>query len=480
MVWQPVLDAGFLLIEVRSASLGSEALMKTSSPRTPQLNSKLPLNSKFQLAIAAVAAFSTYFCMYAFRKPFTAATYEDYPAFELGFLTIAGGPLIALGLKTMLVISQLMGYMLSKVIGIKVVSEMQTRNRAGTIIVLILFAELALVGFAFVPLGWKPIMLFLNGLPLGMVFGLVMSYLEGRRHSEAMSAVLCASFIMSSGAVKSIGQWLIQDMGINEFQMPMVTGFLFLPPLLVAVWLWRKTPRPDSSDFRERSERKAMDRAARWSFFTAFWPGLCLILLVYMAITLLRTVRDDFGVELWRDMGVTEEPWGYATSEFIVAICVTALNAGAIWISHNLTALRATLGMMCGAFVLIGASAAMQSIGWLGPLSFMIACGIGLYLPYVAFHTTVFERLVAASGRPANMGFLLYVADSLGYLGYGVVLVARNSVGNSSEVLPYFLQLLVVIAILSFVALLLALMYFQRVLVQKVDPLEHDHEETVA
>ncbi|MCH1439386.1 MAG: DUF5690 family protein [Rubripirellula sp.] len=438
------------------------------------------MNSKFQLAIAAVAAFSTYFCMYAFRKPFTAATYEDYPAFEFGFLTIAGGPLIALGLKTMLVISQLMGYMLSKVIGIKVVSEMQTRNRAGTIIVLILFAELALVGFAFVPLGWKPIMLFLNGLPLGMVFGLVMSYLEGRRHSEAMSAVLCASFIMSSGAVKSIGQWLIQDMGINEFQMPMVTGFLFLPPLLVAVWVLQKTPRPDSSDLRERSERKAMDRAARWSFFTAFWPGLCLILLVYMAITLLRTVRDDFGVELWRDMGVTEEPWGYATSEFIVAICVTALNAGAIWISHNLTALRATLGMMCGAFVLIGASAAMQSIGWLGPLSFMIACGIGLYLPYVAFHTTVFERLVAASGRPANMGFLLYVADSLGYLGYGVVLVARNSVGNSSEVLPYFLQLLVVIAILSFVALLLALMYFQRVLVQKVDPLEHDHEETVA
>jgi hypothetical protein len=79
------------------------------------------------------------------------------------------------------------------------------------------------------------------------------------------------------------------------------------------------------------------------------------------------------------------------------------------------------------------------------------------------------------------MGFLLYVADSLGYLGYGVVLVARNSVGNSREVLPYFLQLLAVIAVLSFVALLLALVYFQRVLVQKVDSLEHgnDHAETL-
>ena len=441
---------------------------------------KSRLNSKLHLAIAAVAAFSTYFCMYAFRKPFTAATYEDYSGFELGALTIAGGPLIVLGFKTMLVVSQLTGYMLSKVIGIKVISEMQTRNRAGTIIALVVLAELALVGFSYLPLSWKPLMLFLNGLPLGMIFGLVMSYLEGRRQTEAMSAVLCASFIVSSGTVKSLGQWLIQDMGVNEFQMPMVTGFLFLFPLIISVWMLQKTPQPDVSDLRERSERKAMNRAARWSFFKAFWPGFCLILLVYMAITLLRTIRDDFGVELWRDMGVTEEPWGYATSETIVAICVTAFNAGAIWISHNLTALRVTFVMMCGSFVLIGLSAVMQYLGWLGPLSFMVACGVGLYLPYVAFHTTVFERLVAASGRPANMGFLLYVADSLGYLGYGLVLVARNTVGNSREVLPYFVQLLAVIAVLSFVALLLALVYFQRVLASPVETPEQENEATEA
>ena len=437
--------------------------MNRSSQDTPKQNSKL------HLVVAAVAAFSTYFCMYAFRKPFTAATYEDCPDVEVSVLTIAGGPLVILGLKTLLVLSQLMGYMFSKVIGIKVVSEMKTRNRAGTIVGLIAFAELALVAFAFVPTNWKPLMLFLNGLPLGMVFGLVMSFLEGRRQTEAMSAVLCASFIMSSGAVKSIGQWLIQDVGIDEFQMPMVTGLMFFLPLLLSVWFLQKTPGPDASDLRARSERKAMNRSARWQFFLTFWPGLCLILFVYITITLLRTVRDDFGVELWRDMGVTEEPWGYATSEFIVAICVTALNAGAIWISHNLTAIRVTLGVMCGAFVLIGLSAGLQSLGWLGPLSFMVICGIGLYLPYVAFHTTVFERLVAASGRPANMGFLLYVADSLGYLGYGVVLVARRTVDQSRELLPYFLQLLFLTAALSIVALLFALLYFHRALTDASD-----------
>ena len=48
--------------------------------------------------------------------------------------------------------------------------------------------------------------MFLNGLPLGMVFGLVVSYLEGRRQTEALAAALTASFIVSSGVVKSVGR----------------------------------------------------------------------------------------------------------------------------------------------------------------------------------------------------------------------------------------------------------------------------------
>ena len=57
-----------------------------------------------------VAAFGTYFCMYAFRKPFTAAEFAGY---EWG----------GLGYKTLLVTAQVLGYTLSKFIGIKVIAE---------------------------------------------------------------------------------------------------------------------------------------------------------------------------------------------------------------------------------------------------------------------------------------------------------------------------------------------------------------------
>jgi hypothetical protein len=65
---------------------------------------------------AAVAGFSTYFCMYAYRKPFAAATFGG--AHFLG---------TAVTLKTVFVISQIIGYTLSKYIGVKTCSE-ATRN----------------------------------------------------------------------------------------------------------------------------------------------------------------------------------------------------------------------------------------------------------------------------------------------------------------------------------------------------------------
>ena len=76
---------------------------------------------------AIAASFSTYFCMYAFRKPFSAATYEGLAFFGT-----------EVNLKTALVISQLIGYTLSKYVGIKVCSEVTRGRRATALVLLIL------------------------------------------------------------------------------------------------------------------------------------------------------------------------------------------------------------------------------------------------------------------------------------------------------------------------------------------------------
>src|SRR3954454_579539 len=85
-------------------------------------------------AWAVIAAFGTYFCMYAFRKPFTAASFAEASSLRAS-------------LKPLLVMAQVFGYMLSKFIGIKVIAEMPPERRAAGILFLITFAELALVLF---------------------------------------------------------------------------------------------------------------------------------------------------------------------------------------------------------------------------------------------------------------------------------------------------------------------------------------------
>ena len=186
---------------------------RMNSPRQPSwITRKLSEADPWTFSVyCIVAAFTTYFCMYAFRKPFTAATYEN--AYVWG-----------IGLKTVLVAAQVSGYTISKFLGIKFVSELPARYRAAAILVLIGIAEIALFLFAITPAPYNAFWLFVNGLPLGMVFGFVLAFLEGRRLTEALSAGLCASFIISSGVVKSVGQSLIQNWNVSEFWMPFCDG----------------------------------------------------------------------------------------------------------------------------------------------------------------------------------------------------------------------------------------------------------------
>ena len=209
---------------------------------------------------SAAAAFGAYFCMYAFRKPFTAATYS-------------GGMVWGVDEKTALVTAQVLGYTLSKVIGIRVVAEMTPERRATAILVLIAMAEAALVLFAVAPSPLHVVCLFLNGLPLGMVFGMVLGFLEGRRLTEALAAGLCASFILADGVTKSVGTWLLQN-GVTERWMPALAGLMFVPLLLACVWMLTRIPPPDAADVASRSERKPMDRHERAALVRRYATGL--------------------------------------------------------------------------------------------------------------------------------------------------------------------------------------------------------------
>src|SRR5690606_39101204 len=87
-------------------------------------------------ALAISAAFSTYFCMYAFRKPLSAGTFEGIVPWGAG-----------VQLKTAFLIAQILGYTCSKYLGTRVLSELDQEKRPHTIVGLITASWVALLAF---------------------------------------------------------------------------------------------------------------------------------------------------------------------------------------------------------------------------------------------------------------------------------------------------------------------------------------------
>jgi hypothetical protein len=404
--------------------------------------------TRWWAAWSVVAAFGTYFCMYAFRKPFAAAIYEDAAVAGIDF-------------KTLLVVSQVGGYMVSKFIGIKVVAEMPPRLRARSILVLIGIAELALLLFGIVPAPWSAACLFFNGLPLGMVFGLVLGFLEGRRQTEILTAGLCASFILADGVTKSLGAALL-TMGVPTHWMPFAAGLVAAPLLLLFVGMLARIPAPNDDDIAARAPRATMDRSDRLFLLGRYASGLFVLVGMYLLITIVRSMRSDFAAEIWQGLGEPAAPGLFTYSEIHVALGVVIAGGATVLIVDNRLAFFASLAICGAGFAMIVAALVGRGIGALSPFAFMVLVGLGLYLPYVAVHTTVFERLLAMTRNRGTIGFLMYVADAFGYLGYVAVMLCKHLLTAPENLLGYFLAACWCAAGLSLLGLVYVWNYFAR------------------
>jgi hypothetical protein len=161
-------------------------------------------NRYFRTIWAMVAVFATYICMYAYRKPLSAGTFAPYTLWGIDY-------------KVILVITQVLGYLSAKLIGIKLISELRPERRQRMLLLLIGTSHAALLLFALTPFPFNFLWIFLNGLPLGLIWGIVFSYVEGRRATDMLATFLSISFIVGSGFVKSIGRYLMSEWAVPEF-----------------------------------------------------------------------------------------------------------------------------------------------------------------------------------------------------------------------------------------------------------------------
>lgn len=396
----------------------------------------------------ALICFLTYACVYAYRKPFTIGFYTDQPSY------------LGIDFKNLLVISQVFGYAISKIIGIKVVSELKKVGRGKILLLLILLSWIPLLLFPFVGGPFKIVCLFFNGIPLGIIWGIVFSYIEGREATDFLGTSLAVSYIVSSGVVKSIAKWLQISCQINELWIPFVTGLIFFFPLIILVFLLEKVPQPSELEAKLKSPRIPMTFKERNFFFNKFRFGIISFIIIYIFLSIFRDLRDNFAADIWSDLGFSSNAGVFTNTEIPIALFVLVIVAAVVLIKNNKTAFLTSQLIVMTGLLLVFISTIAFKFSLISGFYWMLMIGAGLYMGYIPFNSILFDRMIATYKLNGNVGFLMYLMDSFGYVGAVFIISAKNLLHIDVNWVKFYSNSVLITSFIGFFICIITLLYF--------------------
>ena len=417
---------------------------------SPIILKKENINSFLISVYIAVICFLTYASVYAFRKPFTIGLYLDEPK------------IFGVDYKNILVIAQVLGYTISKFYGIKFIAELNKVGRGWSILILIILSFIPLLLFPLFKSPWNIVFLFLNGLPLGVLWGLIFSFVEGRKTSDFIGATMAVSFIISSGFVKTVAKWIQLTYQVQENWIPFYTGLVFLVPVTILVYLLEKIPDPSPEEAAEKSIRVPMDKNERKRFFNMFSFGLVSFIFIYILLTLFRDIRDNFAADIWLELGYGNSAGIFTSTELPIAVSVLVLIASMIYIKNNKLAFQISQIIILAGFMLCGVSTFLFMQQIISGYVWIILVGLGLYMGYIPFNCILFDRMIATFKIKGNVGYFMYLVDSFGYLASVVVIILKGSMGISISWTYFYSNGVLFLSIIGSLISITTLLYFNK------------------
>lgn len=368
-----------------------------------------------------------YFLVYALRKAFTASSFDGLFLWGIDY-------------KVVISICQILGYLLSKYCGIKIVSELKRKHRLPAIAASALGAELSLFCFGIIPYPFNFFCLFFNGLFLGCMWGFLFSYIEGRRLTDILAGFLGVSIVISSGAAKSLGLYVI-SMNVSPFWMPAIIGGIAMPLLIGIAFMLDKLPDPTVEEKAEKSERIPLNKEKRRALLKKYATILFPLLVVNILYTVLRDVKEDFLVDILRHTDIHLSSFLFVRIDAIVTVILLIVLGSMIKVKDNRLALNILLWLMFGG----SATVFLSCLFFEGfdnlPVTWLFMQSMGIYMAYLAFQTVFFERFIACFKICGNVGFFIYVSDFLGYLASCLFLFGKSLFNTHVNWLEYYTML---------------------------------------
>jgi len=276
-----------------------------------------------------------------------------------------------------------------------------------------------------------------------------------------MGAFMCASFIVASGVVKTVGKYLMVRYGVSEFWMPFVTGLVFVPPLCLATWMLERLPAPSAEDMAARSARMPMDAKSRSAFLARFLPAVVMIVMAYIALTVMRDFRDNFAAEIWADLGRGNSAAVFTQTEVPIAIAVLLITACTMAVRDNFKALMLNHVMIFGGFAIALVTTWLHGMRLIDPVWWVGGSGFGLYLAYVPYNCTFFERMLASFQVAGNVGFIMYISDASGYMGSVAIILFKEFSGVHLSWAAFYASTVVALSSIGMLITLSSAFYFK-------------------
>lgn len=421
-----------------------KTIEKTSITLPGSEKKKAPVPDWLFVLWAGGTALLSYSLVYALRKPFTAAVFDG--------LQVAG-----MDYKIAVSMVQLLGYVVAKLLGIKYISELKPEGRLKFIIGSAALSEASLLAFGLLPVPYNIIALFFNGLSLGCMWGVIFSFLEGRRTTDILASIMGVSMALSSGLAKSLGLYALNTLHVSEFWMPALIGALAFPLLCLTGWMMTRFPSPSAADIASRSVRVTLDGRQRWELFRRFMPLLIMLFAANLLLTVQRDIKEDFIVCIIDVSQVSS--WAFAQIDSIATLVMLAAFA-------LLATTYDHLKVLC--ILLVLSTAGMGTLAFITANFEELAIPVHIWLflqslcldiAYLSFQTIFFERFIACFKIRGNVGFFIITIDFVGYLGTLALLFFKEYFASHINWAVFYNQMSVWVGITCCIAFMGSLVY---------------------
>ena len=365
----------------------------------------------------AVYALIYYSCIFLVKASMFACSFADKP-------TVLG-----LSYKTCLALAQTSGYAIGKVPSLLYSPKLPQSQLHRALVAILISAGLLVVLSCLTPPAASVVLITLACVCLAPTWSVLQRFLEGRRDTEAIVAVVSFSYIGGSGLCKGVAVDLTKVHGFTDGEAVAACALVGMGVGVAAAMGVAAQPPPSAADVAKRGRRHAMvsyrDELGQL-VRGGFGPGILLIVAAYTLLGSLRAYRDYFQLELFAAVDLRQSSSLFATSESSISLFVLASSAGFGRFEDNTRALRWILRVAAPSALGIALLTHLHESGVLGGLSWMVGVGACTFLGYVPLGTMVHDRLLGAARYDSTSALLNLLMDASVLLGTVSILIYKD------------------------------------------------------